>query len=60
MKEAKYIVVEGNPADGFTYYGPFKNFAAAHEWAVNNRKLDKRDWWAIPLSEGEQHDTQTI
>jgi hypothetical protein len=54
-KEAKYIIIEGNPVDGFRYYGPFKNFARAHEWAVNNRELDKRYWWAIPLTKGEQY-----
>jgi hypothetical protein len=56
QQEAKYIIVTGNPADGFTYYGPFKNFARAHEWAVNYRLLAERNWWAIPLTKGEQHE----
>jgi hypothetical protein len=32
-----YIVIYGNPAEGFDFRGPFITFEAAEEWA---RKVD--------------------
>ena len=38
------IVITGNPADGFSYYGPFDNIEQAAHWAED---LVQVDWWVV-------------
>ena len=40
-----YIVVCGNVADGFSFYGPFIDAEAANEWA--DTELDNADCWHV-------------
>ena len=42
-----YIVVRGNPIDGFHYIGPFKSFDDAHAYAEDCEET----WWIAPLEE---------
>jgi hypothetical protein len=46
-KMSLYIVVTGNPADGFEHIGPFKQEHYASEWA--DTWLPDLDWWVVPL-----------
>jgi len=41
-----YIIIIGNPTDGFAFYGPFPNHEAAHRFASGN-KLN--NWWIATL-----------
>jgi hypothetical protein len=41
----RYIVVAGNPADGFDFYGPFGDSDKADEWRED---LDD-DGWVVEL-----------
>ena len=43
----QYIVITGNPVDGFTYTGPFDTFDEAHCWATEFQTGD--DWWIARL-----------
>lgn len=48
-----FIIVTGNPVDGFEFFGPFDDEVAAAEWA------DKNDdgmpyWWVSYLSNPDQ------
>lgn len=47
MESYQYIVIYGNPADGFTYSGPFINHEKAEKWAVSNDMGDT--WWIASL-----------
>lgn len=44
----KYILVFGNPADGFEHIGPFDSAEEASAYA--ERWLDG-DWWTVLLQE---------
>lgn len=41
-----YIIVAGNPINGFFYYGPFIDSDAALTWA---RASIEVEWWAVKL-----------
>jgi len=41
----EWIVVTGNIADGFTFYGPFVRAEWANEWAEDN--LRNLEWWVV-------------
>lgn len=41
-----YIVVAGNPINGFSYFGPFADSDAALAWA---RASIEVEWWAVKL-----------
>lgn len=45
--EDKYIVIDGNPVDGFDYTGPFESEEDAIHYAEFN--LAGIDWWIAPL-----------
>ena len=47
INNTKWIIIHGNPGDGFAYFGPFTTVEEAMRWAENN--LD-RDWWIADLS----------
>jgi hypothetical protein len=43
-----YIIVIGNPVEGFEFYGPFRNEADAAKHANSDPHLPD-EWWAAPL-----------
>jgi len=43
-----YIVVLGNPVDGFTFWGPFRNVEDAIDWA--ERSVLTTSWWIADLN----------
>src|SRR5262245_19657920 len=43
---SKWIVVTGNPVNGFTFTGPFDDSDAAAEWAES---LSGEDWWVAEI-----------
>ena len=47
-----WIVVEGNPVDGFVFHGipAFADGNDATDWAVDNCT---KDWWVAPLQDVE-------
>lgn len=48
----KWIVVTGNPREGFEYIGPFDNEDLACEWANKTGQLDEgTNWWTYPILE---------
>lgn len=47
----KYIIITGNPVDGFEYHGPFGSSDQAVTWAAANPEIDGKDWWVAPLHE---------
>jgi hypothetical protein len=49
MMQEQYIVVCGNPVDGFTYVGPF----ADHDTAENAGDRIDQDWWIAELEAPE-------
>ena len=47
---SKAIIIAGNPVDGFTVNGPFRDSEQACDWA--DWKLEA-DWWLTELEEPE-------
>lgn len=47
----QYIVITGNPCDGFFFYGPFDTAEQANDWA--DREQHGMDWWVGPLATPE-------
>ena len=43
----QYIIAYGNPAEGFTYVGPFATFSEASEYTEDERG---DSWWIIELN----------
>lgn len=43
-----FIILSGNPGDGFVAHGPFKSADAALKW-VEEEKLG--EWWIMLLSQ---------
>ena len=37
----RYVVVSGNIAEGFKFYGPFDDKVSASHWAIQNLKSDE-------------------
>lgn len=46
-KIMSFIVITGNPVDGFQYYGRFSDEPTAIDWADEN--LSEEDWWVAEL-----------
>ena len=44
----KFIIISGDPVNGFNFYGPFEFKEDAIKWA---EILSKRDWWLSDLME---------
>ena len=51
-KPGAFIVVEGNPVDGFVFHGipAFTEHDDATEWAQENCTVE---WWVVPLQDVE-------
>lgn len=45
-----WIVISGNPKDGFEYTGPFKTHDEANRWA-DMYVAREYDWWVTNLLE---------
>lgn len=46
----KSCIMEGNPSNGFTIYGPFESGFAGVEWA-GKKMLRGEEWWTIEMRE---------
>ncbi len=49
MEEEKYVVMVGNPSDGYKIYGVFDTFEDADEWIRHNDDVFMMDTWIMPL-----------
>jgi hypothetical protein len=47
MSDRNFIIVVGNPMDGFVFHGPFPSCEAADEYAET--KLKGEEWWLTSL-----------
>lgn len=47
MIDYKYIVMEGNPFEGYTFYGPFNDMDLASDFAEKNCTLE---WYFARLN----------
>lgn len=47
--EENYVVMVGNPSDGYKIYGSFSDFDDADEWIRHNDALFMCDTWIVPL-----------
>lgn len=47
-----WIVIYGNPNNGFSYCGPFSTPQDANDWADDNVATEY-DWWITPLANPE-------
>ncbi len=47
-----FIVIAGDPVNGFTYHGPFKDEDEAYSW-FEMHTADYEDWWVAPLNPKE-------
>lgn len=43
-----WIIVVGNPVDGFEYHGPFNHEDNAIQWADNY--IEDEEWWLSHLT----------
>lgn len=50
MDEVRYILIFGNPVDGFTFRGPFPSQVAALEYA----DAIAEEWWIAELTPPEE------
>lgn len=46
---APYIIVTGNPIEGFEYIGPFPSADEAAAYGNTDPHLPDGDWWTAPL-----------
>lgn len=44
-----WIIVTGNPVDGFEFFGIFETETEGIDWA--DAAFDDRDWWLASVSE---------
>ncbi|UTU07693.1 hypothetical protein CcrC1_gp008 [Caulobacter phage C1] len=47
-----FILIVGNPVDGYAYYGPFHDHDDATNYAENTG-TEGNPWWVAPLEEAE-------
>lgn len=48
----QYVVAKGDPFDGVTLYGPFKDYDSALEWAECNDR--EGEWWVVGINNPEE------
>lgn len=51
-----FQVVNGNPATGFRFIGPFTNPHHAAEWA--DEWLTDSDWWIVTLQSNKEYENE--
>lgn len=49
----QFILITGNPVDGFTYIGPYATAEEASEEGDNGPLGGEGDWWVAPLQSTE-------
>lgn len=49
-----YILITGNPVDGFEYIGPFATAEDAGEHANTDGNIEEGDWWIATIESPEQ------
>jgi hypothetical protein len=49
---ANYILCYGDPANGFSFIGPFTYHAEAREYA--EAELHSETWWIAPIEQPEE------
>ncbi len=42
-----FIVIAGNPVDGFSFYGPYSTHDEACEWG---ERANGEEWWVAALA----------
>lgn len=52
-----WIVIYGNPQNGFDYTGPFAYPADANDWADENVAREY-DWWVAPLQQPHEGESK--
>ena len=52
-----FIVLVGNPFDGFTHYGTFDSFENAQKWADETIGFIS-DWWVAGLESTDKEESQ--
>lgn len=55
MQTLNFIVIYGNPADGFSHVGPFASHADAARYAADDVPAD---WWVVMLDAPAQGETE--
>jgi len=46
-----FVVIHGNPVDGFNFRGPFNNWQEAIDWADGEGHLEvEADWWIAAVA----------
>lgn len=51
-----WLLITGNPVDGFTYYGPFSDHDEASSLAD---RCDHSDWWICELVRPDSFDAES-
>lgn len=46
VQRSRFVLIHGNPADGFEFVGPFDNAAEAVQYAEHS---ERAEWWVAPL-----------
>jgi hypothetical protein len=49
----QFIIIYGNPADGFSHVGPFNSLDEATQYAAADKPSD---WWVVMLDAPAQGD----
>lgn len=45
--DSTHIIMNGDPEEGFTFYGPFGSADEAVEWGERHEGMTS--WWVVPL-----------
>jgi len=53
MIDEMYIVMHGNPFEGYQFFGPFGTIDDAQDWGESNSELE---WYLVRLEEPEGAD----
>jgi hypothetical protein len=51
MDQAMYILIVGDPVEGFTYHGPFKDEHEAVSYGEQH--YSDTSWWTVGLADKE-------
>ena len=55
--DAKWLLIVGDPVDGFMYFGPFDTYAAAVDDA---HALNNADYWIVAMNAPSTTETQDV
>ena len=51
-----YLIITGNPVDGFLFIGTFSNSEAAIEWAEQELPNSEPDWWVSKITPADEYE----